>query len=72
MLGLRLAAGTPMTETARRFTESEDGVRFLDAGLMRLDGDRMVVVDPLRADMVARAAWSASRSSMSARAYSAI
>ncbi len=58
MLGLRLAAGTPMTPTARRFAESADGRRFVDAGLLTIEEGRIVVTDPLRADMVARAALS--------------
>lgn len=58
MLGLRLAAGTPMSSTAERFAASDEGRRFLEAGLVRIEGDRMFVTDPLRADMVARAALS--------------
>lgn len=58
MLGLRLAAGTPMTATADRFAASDEGHRLIRAGLVRIEEDRMVVTDPLRADMVARAALS--------------
>lgn len=60
MLGLRLAAGTPRTPTADRFLASPDGQRFVDAGLVRVVGDRVIVTDPMRADMVARAALSVS------------
>lgn len=58
MLGLRLAAGAPITPIAERFLDGVDGRRFLDAGLVRRAGDRLVVEDPFRADMVARAVLS--------------
>ena len=60
MLGLRLAAGTPRTSAADRFLASPEGKRFVDAGLVRTTADRLVVMDPMRADMVARAALSVS------------
>ena len=60
MLGLRLAAGTPMTEVADAFVHSPAGIRFLDAGVMRVEGDRLVVANPLLADGVAREALSVS------------
>ncbi len=58
MLGLRLAAGTPMTDFARRFVETEQAFRLMEAGVMAVRDDRLVVLDPLRADMVAREALS--------------
>jgi oxygen-independent coproporphyrinogen-3 oxidase len=60
MLGFRLAAGTPRTPAADRFLASPEGQRFVDAGLVRIDGGRLIVTDPMRADMVARAALSVS------------
>ena len=58
MLGLRLAAGAPITPIAERFLEGIEGRRFIDADLVRRSGGRLVVTDPLRADMVARAVLS--------------
>ena len=60
MLGLRLAAGTPMTPYAASFARSEEGQRLIDAGVMRIDGDRIVVNDPLLADAAARSSFSVS------------
>jgi putative oxygen-independent coproporphyrinogen III oxidase len=58
MLGLRLAAGTPMTDFAERFVASDQALRLIEAGVMAVRDDRVVVLDPLRADMVAREALS--------------
>lgn len=58
MLGLRLAAGTPLTPLAARFVASRDGQLFAEAGLLRITDGRLIVTDPLRADMVARSALS--------------
>lgn len=58
MLGLRLAAGTPMSDVGHRFVTSEEGRRLRDAGLVAVEGGRIIVTDPLRADTVARAALS--------------
>jgi hypothetical protein len=58
MLGLRLAAGTPMTGFAERFVGSDQAARLMEAGVMAVRDDRVVVLDPLRADMVAREALS--------------
>lgn len=58
MLGLRLAAGTPMTGFAKRFVGSDQASRLMEAGVVAVRGDRLVVLDPLRADMVAREALS--------------
>ena len=60
MLGLRLAAGTPMSDIADAFVRSPAGMRFRDAGVMHVEGDRLVVTDPLLADGVAREALSVS------------
>jgi len=62
MLGLRLAAGTPMTAAAARFIDSAPARRFIDAGLVEVRDDRIVVTDPMRADAVAREALSVSGS----------
>ncbi|MDJ0791730.1 MAG: radical SAM family heme chaperone HemW [Acidimicrobiia bacterium] len=62
MLGLRLAAGTPMTDTAEAFVRSEAGARFVDAGVIRIEGGRLVLSNPLVADAVAREALSVSAS----------
>ncbi|HSJ71652.1 MAG TPA: radical SAM family heme chaperone HemW [Acidimicrobiia bacterium] len=58
MLGLRLAAGTPMSGFAARFVASDQALRLIEAGVMAVHDDRVVVLDPLRADMVAREALS--------------
>jgi hypothetical protein len=60
MLGIRLAAGTPLTPVARRFAASAEGQRFVEAGLMVVDDARLVVTNPLLADTVAREALSVS------------
>lgn len=60
MLGLRLAAGTPMTPAAQRFAESVEGQHFFDAGLIVVLDGRLVVTNPLLADMVVREALSVS------------
>ena len=60
MLGLRLAAGTPLGSVARSFAASPQGQRFVRAGILDVAGDRLVVTDPLLADAVAREALSVS------------
>lgn len=60
MVGLRLTAGTPMTGTARRFVDSPPGQRFVDAGLLSVEGDRVIVTDPMLSDSVIREALSVS------------
>jgi putative oxygen-independent coproporphyrinogen III oxidase len=62
MVGLRLAAGTPLTATARSFADSRDGARFIDAGIVQVDSDRMRVTDPMMSDAVIRDALSVSSS----------
>ncbi|MEN8040665.1 MAG: radical SAM family heme chaperone HemW [Actinomycetota bacterium] len=60
MVGLRLAAGTPMTAAAVRFADSLEGHRFLDTGILEVANDRMRVVDPMMTDAVIRDALSVS------------
>ncbi len=62
MVGLRLAAGTPMTATSRRFAESGEGERFIDAGILEIVSGRMRVTDPMLTDAVIREALSVSSS----------
>lgn len=61
LVGLRLAAGTPMTATARRFAASSSGLRFIEAGILAVDADRMRVVVPMMTDAVIREALSVSQ-----------
>jgi len=60
MLGVRLAAGVPMSAFAERYLSSDEGDRFLAAGIIRVEGDRLVVNDPMLTDAVAREALSVS------------
>ena len=60
MLGLRLAAGVALSPFAQRFLDSDQGVRLLDAGTVRVDAGRLVVADPMLTDGVAREALSVS------------
>jgi oxygen-independent coproporphyrinogen-3 oxidase len=60
MLGLRLAAGVPMSSYAECFLHSGAGVRLLEAGVIRIENQRLVVVDPMLSDGVAREALSVS------------
>ena len=60
MLGLRLAAGTPLTAAAERFLASDAGRRLLDAGTIVVGDGRVRVGDLLLADAVAREALSVS------------
>lgn len=62
MVGLRLAAGTPLTPTARRFAESPEGKRFIDAGIVEVDSSRIRVTAPMMSDAVIREALSVSSS----------
>jgi putative oxygen-independent coproporphyrinogen III oxidase len=61
MLGLRLAAGTPVTDAAARFLASDVAQRYVAAGVIDVVDGRIVVVRPLLADAVAREALSVSR-----------
>lgn len=60
MLELRLACGAAMTDTAEWFVASPEGQRLINAGVMELRAGRLVVVDPLVTDAVAREALSVS------------
>ena len=60
MVGLRLAAGTPMTEMARRFALSDGGMRLIESGILEIDSDRLRVTDPMMADAVIREVLSVS------------
>ncbi len=62
MVGLRLAAGTPLTATAERFADSPEGKRFIDAGILRVDSGRISVTKPMMSDAVIREALSVSSS----------
>lgn len=58
MLGVRLAAGTPMSRVATAFVASEGGEALLAAGIMEVRSGRLVVTRPLLSDAVAREALS--------------
>ncbi|MEN8234343.1 MAG: radical SAM family heme chaperone HemW [Actinomycetota bacterium] len=60
MVGLRLAAGVALGSIGGPFVECFDGGRLLDAGIVRVDGDRVVVERPLLTDLVARSVLSVS------------
>ena len=60
MVGLRLAAGTPLTDTAQRFADSEAGQRLMDASVLEVNDGRLVVTDPMLSDAVIREALSVS------------
>lgn len=60
MLGLRLAAGTPLSEFAARFLSLPEGERLLESGLIVATGDRVVVTQPMLTDAVVREALSVS------------
>jgi len=60
MLGLRLAAGAPLSVFARRFLSTPRGSRLVDIGLIRLADGRVIVTQPMLTDAVAREALSVS------------
>ncbi|MFV2001197.1 MAG: radical SAM family heme chaperone HemW [Acidimicrobiia bacterium] len=60
MLGLRLAAGTPLSRFGRAFLTTESGVRLLNAGTVEVSAERVIVCDPMLTDTVAREAVSVS------------
>jgi oxygen-independent coproporphyrinogen-3 oxidase len=62
MIGLRLAAGTPLTAAAQRFSSSHEGARFIDAGILEVESGRLRVTDPMMSDAVIREALSVSSS----------
>ena len=60
MLGLRLACGAALTPTAKRFLASAAGRAFVDNGIIAEVADRIVVLQPMLTDAVAREALSVS------------
>ncbi|MCL1593591.1 MAG: radical SAM family heme chaperone HemW [Actinomycetia bacterium] len=60
MLGVRLAAGVALTPFATAFASSERGKRLIDAGIVDIESDRLVVTHPMLTDAVAREALSVS------------
>jgi putative oxygen-independent coproporphyrinogen III oxidase len=60
MVGLRLAAGAPMTAMAELFAGSEEGVRLIEAGILETRSGRLRVTKPMMADAVIREALSVS------------
>jgi hypothetical protein len=60
MLGLRLAAGTPMTPTAEGVVASSAGRRFIAAGVVKVQAGRLCVTEPMMTDAVIREALSVS------------
>jgi oxygen-independent coproporphyrinogen-3 oxidase len=58
MLGVRLAAGTPMSRVATALVASEAGQGLVAAGIMEVRSGRLVVTRPLLSDAVAREALS--------------
>jgi len=56
VLGLRRAAGVVAGEAGRALLASRDGGRLVDAGILCVRDDRLVVGRPLLGDEVARAA----------------
>lgn len=60
MLGLRLACGASLTPTAQRFLASPAGRSLLENGIIAKVSDRIVVLQPMLTDAVAREALSVS------------
>lgn len=60
MLGLRLAAGTPMTPTGADFVASTAGRRLTTSGVLDVRDDRLHVTQPMLTDTVVREALSVS------------
>ena len=60
MLGMRLAAGVSVSPFAERFLSTDEGARFLAAGIIRVDAGRVVMADPMLTDAVSREALSVS------------
>lgn len=54
-VGLRRAAGVRLDNAAQDFLETDEGLRLAEAGVVRVDGDRLRIVDPLLTDTVLRA-----------------
>lgn len=54
-VGIRRAAGVASSEASRRFLDTEEGRRLLEARVIAVHGDRLRVLNPLLTDTVARA-----------------
>jgi coproporphyrinogen III oxidase-like Fe-S oxidoreductase len=53
-LGVRRRSGVALGTAGAAFVAGDAGRRFVDAGIVRVDDGRLVVVDPLLTDAVAR------------------
>jgi coproporphyrinogen III oxidase-like Fe-S oxidoreductase len=60
MVGLRLAAGVRPGSIGGPFVGSDEGCRLVDAGVIGIKDDRIVVLKPLLTDLVARTVLSVS------------
>jgi len=60
MLGLRLAAGTPMTPFGEAFVSSDTGRRLMRSGVLEVRNGRLCVTQPMLTDTVVREALSIS------------
>jgi putative oxygen-independent coproporphyrinogen III oxidase len=60
MVGLRLAAGVLLGAIGGPFMTSDEGRRLVDAGVIAVRDDRVVVLKPLLTDLVARTVLSVS------------
>jgi len=60
MVGLRLASGVALGSIGGPFVTSEEGSRLVDAGVITVRDDRVVVLKPLLTDLVARSVLSVS------------
>ncbi len=55
MLGLRRTAGVLAGEGGRALLKTERGTRLVDAGVLRVEGQRLVAANPLLTDEIVRA-----------------
>ncbi len=55
ILGLRRRAGVEAGPLGRSLAASPEGRRLLEAGILRVEADRLIVLDPLRTDAVSLA-----------------
>jgi oxygen-independent coproporphyrinogen-3 oxidase len=55
VLGIRRAAGVLAGPVGGRLVESDDGASLIEAGILAVRGDRLVVTDPMLENEVARA-----------------
>jgi len=60
MVGLRLAAGVALGSIGGPFVASDEGLRLVDAGVIDVRDDRVMVLRPLLTDLVARSVLSVS------------